>query len=162
VTNSPNSSDGAMQNPTTGPSNLKSGLSVYGQQSSQRLGFPNVGFLSKVRRVYSLPELPALFDDSRIERHHSRRLSSTGDKGNSRKWRHKDRHLLLPHPVRLHGPQQHRPQQRHMGPHYTRRPERHRDDATPRQRRRVRLLPHERSRRHDSRQHGSHRSQSGR
>jgi hypothetical protein len=38
VTKSPISSDSAMQNPTTGPSNLKSDLSVYGQQSSQRLG----------------------------------------------------------------------------------------------------------------------------
>jgi hypothetical protein len=46
VTNSPISSDGAMQNPTTGPSNLKSRLSAFGQQSSQRLGFPSVG-LSK-------------------------------------------------------------------------------------------------------------------
>jgi hypothetical protein len=43
VTNSPISSDGAMQNPTIGPSNLNSHLSVYGQQSSQRLGFPSVG-----------------------------------------------------------------------------------------------------------------------
>jgi hypothetical protein len=106
------------------------------------LDSPVWGFLSKVRRV--LPE----FANS-IRRQSNRAasfaaLSSTGDKGNSRKWRHKDRYLLLPHPARLHRPQQHRPQQRHMGPHDTRRPERHRDDATPRQRRRVRLLPHER------------------
>jgi hypothetical protein len=43
-----------------------------------------------------------------------------------------------------------------MGPQDTRRPERHRDDATPRQRRRVRLLPHERSRRQRRSRQGVH------